>query len=231
MVGRTVTALALWLLAAAAAAEVTLQTRGTRLDLRASAAPLSEVLDRLARQTGMKVDYGGSVPRQPVTLTLVDRSPLEVVLALLEGQGLNFALVSDEIDGRVRTLILAGRTSTSSSTAQAQRPAPRPTFRPQAPTEPDVFEPEPDMPDIGDDQGAQPGPPPDAPNPAALRPQPGPGERPAEADPAAPAPPVQQWPVSPFTPQPPAPQPGPQPLPGQTMPGSPQPGPGATTPR
>ena len=48
---------------AASAAEVQVQTNGSLVDLEAKAAPLSEVLDRLARLTGMKLVFDGATPR------------------------------------------------------------------------------------------------------------------------------------------------------------------------
>lgn len=104
---RTAAALLLFL-ALPARAEVTITVVGERVSLRAVAAPLSSVLDQLARQTGMKVIYEGSQPRQPVTLTLESRTPVETVLAVLEGQGVNFGLRTSESGTRVDRLLLAG---------------------------------------------------------------------------------------------------------------------------
>ena len=78
-----------------ATAEVRVRVAGGTVDLTATAAPLAEVLDRLARQTGMKVVYEGAAPRQLVTVSLHGRTPAETVLAVLEGLGVNFALVAD----------------------------------------------------------------------------------------------------------------------------------------
>jgi hypothetical protein len=107
--------LALALAAAPATAEVTVRVSGGQVDLTASAAPLAEVLDRLARQTGMKVVYEGPAPRQLVTLSLHGRTPTETILSVFEGLGVNFALVADRSGSRVQTLVVAGTATSSSS--------------------------------------------------------------------------------------------------------------------
>lgn len=127
--------LALGLLPAAAPAEVMIRVAGARVDVTATAAPLNEILDRLARQTGMKVVYEGPAPRQPVTISLQGRSPAEAVLGLLEGLGLNYALVGDTTGTKVQTLILAGVAAPSSATSRTSGSAttPTPVRRPFAP--------------------------------------------------------------------------------------------------
>ncbi len=119
-----------------------------RIDVAAAAAPLADVLDRLARQTGMKIVYEGPAPRQLVTLSLVGRSPAEAVSAILEGQGLNYALILDATATRVEKLLVTGATSTSSSaraaTASPPRYTPPPSPSPTSPPdEPPVPEPTP----------------------------------------------------------------------------------------
>lgn len=121
---------ALALAGAPATAEVVVRVSGGHVDLTASAAPLAEVLDRLARQTGMKVVYEGSAPRQLVTLSLHGRTPTETVLAVFEGLGVNFALVADPSGSRVQTLVVAGTATASSSPSSAgRRPAAPATVR------------------------------------------------------------------------------------------------------
>jgi len=118
------------LAAAPAAAEVSVRVSGGQVDLTATAAPLAEVLDRLARQTGMKVVYEGPAPRQLVTLSLHGRTPIETVLSVFDGLGVNFALVADPSGARVQTLVVAGTVASSSpSSAAAGRAAPAPTAR------------------------------------------------------------------------------------------------------
>jgi hypothetical protein len=123
------------LVAAPATAEVAVRVSGGHVDLTATAAPLAEVLDRLARQTGMKVVYEGAAPRQLVTLSLHGRTPTETVLAVFEGLGVNFALVADPSGSRVQTLVVAGTAASSapSSTATARAASPPSARRPFGP--------------------------------------------------------------------------------------------------
>ena len=66
------------------------------------------MLDGLARKTRMKVVYEGPVPRTPVTVELRGRTPAEAVLGVLEGLGLNYALVLDVSGTEVETLMIVG---------------------------------------------------------------------------------------------------------------------------
>jgi hypothetical protein len=131
---------------APAAAEVVVRVSGGHVDLTATAAPLADVLDRLARQTGMKVVYEGPAPRQLVTVSLHGRTPAETVLAVFEGLGINYALVADPTGASVQTLVVAGAAAaTSSPAAAAGRPAPRPSprrpFGPPPGSSPETAEP------------------------------------------------------------------------------------------
>jgi hypothetical protein len=113
-------------------AEVTVRAAGSRVDVTANAAPLADVLDRLARQTGMKVVYEGPAPRQLVTVSLLGRSPAEAVHDLLEGQGLNYALLGDSSGTGVQTLLMTGQAASvgsSSSASSSSTPALPPGFR------------------------------------------------------------------------------------------------------
>jgi hypothetical protein len=227
--------LVLPLLAAPAAAEITVRVSGGRVDLTATAAPLSEVLDRLARQTGMKVVYEGPAPRPLVTLTLRGRTPAETVLGLLEGLGINFALVADPSGARVETLVVAGASDASPSSpaaASASRRAapvnPRRPFGPPPGAGPEPIDPafeDLDEDDPAFDEEVFAGLPPGAEAAGAADAAGQPGEAPpAEDVPSVPPPgagqiPTFQPPVfsaSPFTPQP---QPFPPVPPG--VPGAP----------
>jgi hypothetical protein len=118
---------------------------------------MADVLDRLAKQTGMKVIYDGAPPRQMISVALEGRTPAEAVLGILEGQGLNYLLVMDATGTRVQTLMMAG-----SAPAGAPGPAGAPSFnpvlpRPQPPmpvAQPPQIEPEPEQapdPDIAEE--------------------------------------------------------------------------------
>jgi hypothetical protein len=216
------------MLAAPAAAEVTVRvlpgTPGATpsVELTARSAPLSEVLDRLSRQIGMKVVYEGASPRQLVTVSLQGRSPAETVLGLLEGTGVNFALLADPSGSRVETLLVAGSapqaasasSSTPSAAASVAGRSSSSFRRPVAPPGPgpDALEEDPE--DLAEDEDldepAMAGAPEGAPQPAGV------GATGAEADPnapvqGAPQPPPQgfaptsSFPVSPFAPQAPTP--------------------------
>lgn len=131
-----------------ATAGIVIREAQGRIDVAAAAAPLADVLDRLARQTGMKVVYEGPAPRQLVTLSLVGRSPAEAVSAILEGQGLNYALILDATATRVEKLLVTGATSGSTSARAATASSPRYTPPPEPepddpPDEPPVPEPTP----------------------------------------------------------------------------------------
>src|SRR6266446_3574256 len=73
----------------AAGAEINIRVAEGRVDLSTNAAPVADVLERLSKQTGMKVVYEGSPPRQLVSVSLAGRTPAEAVVGLLEGLGLN----------------------------------------------------------------------------------------------------------------------------------------------
>lgn len=135
--------LAVVLLAPSARAEVRVRVASGQVDIDASAAPLADVLDRLARQTGMEIVYEGTPPRQRITLALAGRSATEAVLAILEGQGLNYALVSDPTGTRVQTLIIAGPAGKGTSAGSSSgRGRPGQRTRPRRPTPPPAANPE-----------------------------------------------------------------------------------------
>jgi hypothetical protein len=141
---RTIAGVALLALLAARSGSPDTEVRkaGDKLDVRATAAPVSEVLDRIARETGMKVTYDGAPPRARVTVSLTGVTPAQAVLAVLEGQGLNYALRMDPKAVRIETLLMvAGSGAGASVPAARPQPGPRPIDR-----EPDVTEPEEEAP-------------------------------------------------------------------------------------
>lgn len=222
---------------------MTVRVSGGQVDLTATAAPVADVLDRLARQTGMKVVYEGPAPRQLVTLSLHGRTPTEAVLDVLEGLGVNFAFVADPSGARVQTLVLTGTASASSTSASA---ASRPTtpagsrrpFGPPPGASPEAVEPafdepeeepEPEDPTI---PGLPPGT--EGVDASGVPIAADPGQAPPSAVPPGagmiPAAPTPSFPSSPFAPQP---QPFPQPtVPAVPTPatGQPQEGPVPTVP-
>ena len=116
------------------AAQTEVRRSGDKVDLRANASAVSEVLDRLARETGMKVSYDGPPPRARVSVTLTGVTPAQAVLSVLEGQGLNYAMRMDPTGTRVDTLLLV---STGGGPAPAAAPARAPVGPRQIEREPD----------------------------------------------------------------------------------------------
>lgn len=211
--------IALCLLAGPARAEVDVQYKGGLVDVRATAAPLAEVLDRLARATGMKVVQQGVTPTMLLSLSLHGRTPAEAVFGVLEGLGLNYAFVLDGSGTRIDTLVLAGASGSRPATATAtpaSPPAHAPRYVPQPATPPpgagpDEAEEAPEEEAADDaDQGA------DGEEPPAGKAGAGaaPGARGSVLQP--PTEPV--FPSSPFAPRAPmfTPQPEPQPQPTPT---------------
>ncbi|HEV7501706.1 MAG TPA: hypothetical protein VGQ33_16940, partial [Vicinamibacteria bacterium] len=126
-----------------AGAETEVHRTGDRVDVRATAAPVSEVLDRLGRETGMKVTYDGPPPRARISVTLSGVTPAQAVLSVLEGLGLNYVLQMDATAKRVDTLLMVASGGGSSAPSSVGRPpaGPRSIER-----EPDVAEPEDEAP-------------------------------------------------------------------------------------
>jgi hypothetical protein len=110
--GRFPFAAALALLAAPLCAGVEITASDGRVDVSAAQAPLSDVLDGLARKTRMKVVYDGATPRTPVTVDLRRRTPAEAVIGVLEGQGVNYMLALDVSGTQVETLMIVGAGAT-----------------------------------------------------------------------------------------------------------------------
>jgi succinyl-diaminopimelate desuccinylase len=113
---------------AGAGAEVEVRVAGERVNVRANAAPLTEILDSLSRQTGMKVVWEGAPARPPVTISVDNRTPAEAVLAILEGLGLNYALDLDTSGTRVRTLMMLGSARPEREAAPGAPTRPHPSF-------------------------------------------------------------------------------------------------------
>src|SRR5512143_3026381 len=122
---RAVVSVVLSFVATVASAEVSVRVSGGRVDLTATAAPVAEVLDRLARQTGMKVVYEGPAPRQLVTVSLHGRTPAETILAVFEGLGLNYAMVADATGAGIQPRGGGGAAGPAAAPGRA-RAGPRP---------------------------------------------------------------------------------------------------------
>lgn len=216
------------LLAAPVGAEVEVQYKEGRVDVRATTAPLAEVLDRLARATGMKIVQQGATPTMLLSLSLQGRTPAEAVFGVLEGLGLNYAFVLDASGNRIETLVLAGSSGSRPATAATSPvppPAPNPRYAPHPENPPPGAGPDPSDESAEEDPGEEP--PQDgdeaepAPGKAAAPPTPRGSVLQAPAEPAFPSSPfAPRAPVFTPLPEPPAqPQPQPQPKPTPQPPG------------
>jgi hypothetical protein len=218
------------LVAAPASAEVAVRVSGGRVDLTATAAPVAEVLDRLARQTGMKVVYEGPAPRQLVTVSIHGRTPAETILAVFEGLGLNYAMTADATGTSVQTLMVAGAAGAAATASPAAgrptvSPGIRRPFGPPPGSSPESVEPafdatedEAEANDVdftGMPPGAEAQEAGGAQQPGVAPPANVPGQNPAGAQGAGPAEPTTPFSASPFTPQP---QPFPPLPPGTPVP-------------
>jgi hypothetical protein len=186
-------------------AGVDVRVNGDRVSLQAVSAPVAEILEGIARRTGMRLTYDAPLPRQTLSAAFEDRTPAEAVLSVLEGLGLNYALVMDGSGTRVDQLLILGTASASASLPTAGPNRPAPPARRQVPPEQEVLD------DLEEDEAGNTQP--DAMDDSdELEAQPEGGE--AAAQPAAPSvigPQIPEYPSSPFSPRLPMPTPPPSP--------------------
>jgi hypothetical protein len=172
---------------AASHADVQVKLRDGRMTIEATNVSIAEILDRVAKNTGMKVIYDGPPPTQNVKVSLTERTPADAVLGILEGRGLNFAVILNTAGTQVQTLLV----STVKTHIRTR------TFVPEngPPELPMPDGAEPPMGFVGSEENAIPAPPPPtiaAPPEATTAPA-----TPVPSTLATPIPPA----VSPFTPQ------------------------------
>ena len=118
--------------------ELQVRKEGQTVFVDGSRVPLSDVLDRLASTTGMKVVYDGPRPRRLVTVHIEGRSEVETVRALFEGQGINYALTLDPSGLHVASLILI-TDGTRDAAPSDSRPDAPPAANPGAEPPPEEF--------------------------------------------------------------------------------------------
>jgi hypothetical protein len=118
------------LLAPAAVAQVLINPSNGKVSIRAAGQSVSSLLDQLARQTGMKVEYEKSPPSQSVTLSLDDRTAPQAIVALLDGLNIPYALSLSPDGHSVQTLVIA---DVSPPPAASRGRVGREAFSPQAP--------------------------------------------------------------------------------------------------
>ncbi len=190
-------------------AAVEVRVSGKRVDVQAVNAPLSEILDGLARELNVKIVYEGPPPRQLISVDLKGRTPAEAFLSIVEGQGLSYALALDKTGTRVESVLMAGGNNAPSVKAGAP---PSPSRPERMPREAVVEEPTEETAET--DEGELP---PDTARPVV------PHAKPAEAA----SPPTQgvyipvpsaDFPSSTFAPKPPAAEPNKPPKPESTPP-------------
>ena len=131
---------------------------GGRVHIQATTTPVSTVLDRLSRVTGMKVVYEGAPPTDRLTANIDAGSETEALSRLLEGLGLTYAFKLDAAGRHVETLYITAASSSTSRRASSTRPSRTPSPVMSAPpVEEDVVdesmtaaEPPPGEPDTAD---------------------------------------------------------------------------------
>jgi len=187
----------LGVLASHLAAEVEIRQSGDRVSLMAVSAPAAEILDRLARHTGMRIVYDAQPPRQLITTRLEQRTAAEAVLGIMEGLGLNYALVMDSAGTQVEQLLILGPAGVTPQGSGTQAAAAPPRHRPES-TELQVDEQDDGSSEEGGDEEEE---------AAAVQAAPTADNPAAAAIPVAPPP---DYPSSSFTPRlPPPPAPAP----------------------
>jgi hypothetical protein len=101
-------------------ADLDVQAKDGRVTVKARAAPLVDVLERLSRETGLELVFEGRRPSQLVTVQ-IDRLPeAEALSQLFEGLGVDYAFHADAAGRRVKMLFVFG-----ASGAEAAAAAPR----------------------------------------------------------------------------------------------------------
>jgi hypothetical protein len=93
----------------------------SRIDVRANGESISEVLDRIARQTGMRVTYEGGAPRARITRQVSGVTPAQAVVGVLDGQGLSYFMELDRTSTQVQTLLIVNVTAARTQTASGGR--------------------------------------------------------------------------------------------------------------
>lgn len=159
-----------------AAANVEVRVNAGRVDLKLPGAPLSEVLTRLSGALGFKLTREDGVPDPYLpALEFKSRTPVEAVLSVLDGQGLNYAITMDASGATVESLLLTATKPSTDPTTPSSRSSPSagaPRFPRMGMPPPDANDdvPEPpdmNMPVVPDDEPA-PAPPAPAAPPAPV---------------------------------------------------------------
>jgi hypothetical protein len=102
-------------------ANVEVHVSGDRVDLKTPGAQLSEVLTRLSGALGFKLtrEDGVADPYLPA-LELKNRTEVEAVLGVLDGQGLNYVITMDASGATVESLLLTATKPTADAPSTAR---------------------------------------------------------------------------------------------------------------
>jgi hypothetical protein len=133
------------------AAEIALRVRANgRIDLRVTSAPLSAVLDRLARETGVELVYQGARPQRVVSLEVYGSDQARTVLEVLDRLAVNYAVSFDAEGTRVRKIVIddsaaaahtqAAEQANQGRAAETEPAAPAPLPQESAPEMPSASE-------------------------------------------------------------------------------------------
>jgi hypothetical protein len=123
-------ALPVLLTASAGGRELDVRATGARVTIHVQAASLTDVLDQVARRTGMKVVYDGRPPHHLVSAKIDDADQADAVFRLLEGLGINYALAMDQAGQHVETLIITGAARPDLADQGPAPSRPQPAFHP-----------------------------------------------------------------------------------------------------
>jgi hypothetical protein len=123
------------LLAQPAAPRLEVSASDGRLAIRATATPLADVLDEVARKTGMVVVFETARPRQPVTANIPSLPEEEAIARLLEGQPVSWGVKLSANRRRVERLVLADPTKRGATGRDAKTEAASDVPAPQVPDE------------------------------------------------------------------------------------------------
>ena len=99
---------------------------GGKVSVRAERMPVNQILDRLARATGMKLTYEGTQPQSLVSIDVENVTEVAAVVRLMEGLGISYVLQTDVTGERVASLIVPGAVAGGSRVANAAPPPPEP---------------------------------------------------------------------------------------------------------
>lgn len=105
---------------ATAAGEIVRTVGPGRVDVVAQSVALYPVLDALTRHVGASLTCPGQKPRQRVTITLRNVTPVEAVTRILEGAGVGYVLRSDRSGAGLEALDLVENSSTTASAGPAR---------------------------------------------------------------------------------------------------------------